>query len=656
MNILCVLDVNINIQKFPLKSIGRDDTVYLFPLTSSDSLVEVLVCEIGKRARSVEVIPSAEIINSCAEVVRGKYLRFVADLPYLGKIGGKNLKEYFRLDKTLSMWWLSSIAEKSTLNSGAFNTLVQLEAITASVTNKKITKIIVGCRCARIRKAIKDFCRKYSLQACFASIGGERTLKLLIKDFQGFFYFKHILILCFCILGVFRRTCKIKRAMKRANRPLGQEDPLLFVTYFPYFDILLAQKGIFRNKFFAGLDESLYDQGRSVVWAAIYAQNNSISLDESLKFARRFIENGNKIFFVEEFNDLFSHLKALWMMVIMAVRFLKIEGLIRRHYEIGDYNFYSLFRDEWYLSFVGKGGYTALLYFYGFRELLKKVKAKKCLYFLEMQIWEKALIFARDSLPSPTAMLGYQHATISRFLLNYFNDQKEIAVEGPYPAARPDKIFCNGRIPYNYMLESGWPPGQLEIVEAIRYSHLKSYMNTDWPRKRNVVLLAFSISIEEGSSILTMVQEAFKNVWDVEIWLKPHPFLSIQKVLEMVRIDPQNLNFRIRNEPIESLLPEAKVVIAGESGVSVEALLFGCFVVSINTPERINMSPLKHIDSGQVRTVHSPRELRAVVQDILADNTNHGEYKVQTRELVNRFLFLDQSSQVPENFLRVLQN
>ena len=319
---------------------------------------------LGQKMYSVQVISSAELVSSCAEVVRGKYLRFIAELPQRINVGGKSLKEYFRLNKTLSMWWLSSIAEKSTLNSGAFNALVQLEAITGSVTSRKITKIVLGCQCARIRRAIKDFCKKHLIKVRFASTQNERSLKLSVKNFQGLFYLKHILILCSCVLNIVLRTCKIKKAVGRSNRSLDRENPLLFVTYFPYFDVLSAQKGIFRNKFFAGLDDPLREQGRSVIWAAIYAQNNSISLDESLKFARRFIENGNKIFFIEEFNGLFSHLKALWMMGIMVFRFLRIEGLVRREYEIGNYNFYPLFRDEWYLSFVGKGGYMALLYFY----------------------------------------------------------------------------------------------------------------------------------------------------------------------------------------------------------------------------------------------------------------------------------------------------
>jgi surface carbohydrate biosynthesis protein (TIGR04326 family) len=271
-----------------------------------------------------------------------------------------------------------------------------------------------------------------------------------------------------------------------------------------------------------------------------------------------------------------------------------------------------------------------------------------------MAEWEKALICAKKATGSGIDLYGYQHGTVSRMLLNYFNDPCEIFDSGPYAMPQPDKIICNGHLPYDYMRESGWPEEKLSVVETLRYNHLIKVLETKWNKKKDVILLAFSISAEESSAILTVACEAFKDAGDREIWVKSHPFLDLNKVFKLAGILPEDLPFQIKEGPIEDFLADARVIVSGESGVTIEALAFGCEVVIVNVPEWINMSPLRYVKTDMVRVAGSPEELKRAVDDVFAKEYRRETYAVEAGKIINDFFCLDKSSNIPSRFLKLL--
>jgi len=252
------------------------------------------------------------------------------------------------------------------------------------------------------------------------------------------------------------------------------------------------------------------------------------------------------------------------------------------------------------------------------------------------------------------SLYGYQHGTVSRMLLNYFNDPCEITGSGPYIMPQPDKIICNGRLPHDYMKESGWSEEKLSMVEALRYNHLKKALGTKWNKKKDVILLAFSISAEESSAILTVACEAFKDAYDREIWIKPHPFLDLKKVFKLAGISPEDLPFQFKEGPIENFLADTRVVISGESGVTIEALAFGCEVVIVNVPERINMSPLRYVKTNMVSLAGSPEELKQVVDDVFERRYEPAMHAAEAGRIINDFFCLDEGSNIPSRFLKLL--
>ncbi len=655
MKTLLVFDSHLNPDKICQRFNGSEDIAYLFPLTSKVSIVKTIVEKMQDVGCNAEIIQTAEMINLAADKLRSQYIRFIAKLPEMIKYNGKNLREIFAVDDFATLWWFSLISEKNTFKSNSFNKLAQLDSIVGVVKRNNMGKILFGCKCEKLKNALSEYSSKNSISFEVLRVRQTRGIKRHILEIQNIFYIKHISILLYQALRFCLRAWKIKKKLIGLTR-IPANKSLMIITYYPNIDTSLAQRGIFKNKYYSHIQEALQDKKQNITWVAMYVQNSAIPFEEALSYAKRFIKNGYTIFFLDEFASLSIQVKALLTMLKNCISFLKLERAISQAHTFDDYNFYAIFRDDWYSSFFGSTGYSGLLYYQAFKSLLCEIKARKCLYYFEMHAWEKALISAKDAIGSTLPLLAYQHTTVSEMLLNYFNDPDEIYGGGSFAIPKPDKVICNGPLPYNYMKESGWAEEALSVVEAIRYNHIKRIINSSWKNKRKIVVLALSISPQESSSILNITYEALKDMKDIEVWLKPHPFLPLKEVLEMSGIASNNLPpFHVKNGPIEKYLSEARVVIAGESGVSLEALSFNCDVVNINTPEWINMSPLKNIKARMVRSASSAEELQKTIIDIFEEEDCDPKMReIEASKIINDFFYLNYDSGIPEKFMALL--
>ena len=659
MKTLFIYDSSLIPEKIDSSIFGRDDAVWLFPLTSIIYITDFISKKIKNVKCYFEIVQTAEVINQTADNLRDKYIKFIAEIPKQIKCNGKDLREFFAINKYATLWWFSLISEKNLYKSDAFNGLVQLDSIISIIKKKKIEKVIFWCKNNKLRDALSEYLFQNAIRFDVLPISNNYIygLKQRILKIEKIFFIRQILsLLCFAV-QLFLRMRKIKKNISGLKRTIDvSHNRLLLITPYPNIDIKQAKKGIFKNNFYPYLQEALEDEGQDMVWIAMYVSNNSMSFSDSLKYAQEFIMKGYRIFFLEEFSSIRMQIGSLLTIFKNGLRYVNIEKDVRYMHSFGEYNFYSIFKEDWYLSFSGHIGYQGILYYKMFESLLRKLKASKCLYLCEMHAWEKALILARETVGYPMSLYGYQSGTVSRMLLNYFNHPCEIIDSSPYPMPCPEKVICDGRLPYSYIRDSGWPEDRVSVVEAIRYNHLKKQMTLKCDKKKNVVLLTFSISPQESSAMLNMAYESLKDLNGIEVWMKTHPFLHLKDVLNLSGISDKDICFSIKDDPIETLLSEAKIVVSGQSGVSVQALLYGCHVVVANVPEWINMSPLKNTKSKLVTLINSPEELRQLVIDIFKEELNFEQYIYEAREIINEYFFLDQHSDIPDKFLRLLKS
>ena len=363
-----------------------------------------------------------------------------------------------------------------------------------------------------------------------------------------------------------------------------------------------------------------------------------------------------RIYFLEEFEGIGLQLASYIFMIKTSFRFLRIQKEIEKAHDFDGYNFYALFKDDWFSSFCGVTGYKGLLYYGCFSKMLGKIKPQKCLYYCENHAWEKALASAKNKINPGIKLFAYQHATVSRMLLNYFNDPLEFKTYDRYPMPLPEKIICNGRLTRKYMEESGYPESMLAVAEAIRYNHLKLASGTQNGDYRNIALVVLSISPQESSSLLSIAYQALKDMPGAIIWVKPHPFLSADKVIKEALIDRAKLSFEIKEGDLAEYLKEARVAIVGESSVALEALASGCHVISVNVPEWINMSPLNGITTDLIKIASSADELRGMVEEILNSRFDRVLNSLSSKKIINDFFYMNSNTNVPEKLLAILEN
>jgi len=657
---LFIFDNTISTNKISATQWAKNDMVWLFSMSAKSDRLNDIKKMLTDRGISHVVLASAVLLNESAARVREPYINLIASLPRKVRFNARNLKEWFAIDETLSMWWLSLVSEKNTLKSGSFNKLAQFDAIVQVVREKQVEKIIFGCACGKLKNALVQYARDRLLTIEFVQTEPGLEWWKTAKDLQKLFYFKHLFAMFYFAITFFVRTQTVKQMTRKLNRILPTRSidkniKLLCVTYYPSFDITLAEKGVFRNKHYEGIQQSIEAEGKKVTWLCMFVEKSRFSLKESLAYAEKFIKNGHMLVFPEEFNSIKIQIKTLIQMFVCGTKFLRIEKDIARAMNLLDYNCYAIFRDEWYSSFVGSAGYFHLMFYYTWKNILSTFDVKQCLYNCEMHGWEKALILARENLKKNMFLLAYQHTTISPLLLNYFNAPEEFCTNGSYKIPQPDKIICNGEAPFGYMKQSGWPEGKLEIVEAIRYGHLTKYFNSI-TKKKNIVLLVFSLNVEESSSLLSITYEALHDLEGAEVWIKSHPFLSIDDVLHFAQFKREDLKFQIKNESIEDLLTETRIVIAGQSGVSFEALAFGCELITVDTPQLINMSPLRNIKSEIIWNVSSAQQLRSRVIAILERAHDDALHKKLAGEILDRQFYLNLETDRADRFMNVLED
>ncbi len=654
MKTLVIFDQHLTSDQVASLSLHTEDTVYLFPLTAKITHVRMIEGMIGNNVSRVEIIQTARLVNAAAERIRDVYIKFIAALPHRIHCWGNNLKEYFAIDQYATLWWFSLIAEKNTLKTDSFHRLAQLDAIVEAVRKEGIERVVYGCSSGKLEKALKKYAEREHLPMQSLRVKANKGIRKKFSELHTLFYVKHLLLLLYFAAYYSLRKMRIRKKFGDLERLKRNENDLTIISYYPYIDMPLAKQGVFQNRYFNHLQEAIESPGRKITWVLLSVHNNAVTFKESLDYAARCSQEGYDICFVEEFISVLAQLRNLLRMIISGFKFVIAEKDIAGLHTFGDYNFYEVFRDDWYASFSGYVGYLGLMYYDAYKSMLNRTGTQKCLYYCEMHAWEKALISARNKEGGRAALFGYQHACVSKMELFYFNDKEEIHGSDRYRLPRPDRIICNGNRPYTYLAGCGWESDRLAIAEAIRFNHLKQTLQSHRGEKGDIVVIGLSINPEGSSALLSLAYEAMRELDEIEVWIKPHPFLKLEKALALSGISQDDLRATVRYEPIEQLLADAKILVVAESSIAVEALALGCTVINVNNAEFIDISPLRGIETPLVSTVSSAEELQQAIMGTingLYDNKGHSE---EAERIINDFFYLNRKTDVPEKFMSLL--
>jgi surface carbohydrate biosynthesis protein (TIGR04326 family) len=592
--------------------VAPGDVSRVLPLTSSSIAVEIVVRGQEAAGARVEVLPTGELVNQAAERRRGSVLESASLLSRLPLPTGETLPDWFSLgDGSASAWWFSRVVEKSPYKSDTFLRWAQWDVIVESFRRWPHGELVyVG----------GDSIRGRMLER-LAREGGVRFQRRTALNEGGFFRrwrrsgrFAGGLECALVLAGAWNawRVGRLCRRWLRGVRPdPSQDPPLVLCSHYPHFDEERAKSGTFANAYFGSLSDSLKAEGREVAWLLIHTRSPRWSAAASLHQARAFVRHGARLRFVQEAVTWRTLMHALWENARLGLRRRRRRSDIRELARRAGAPPFELAESDWRSSFGGVTGFEGILWYRAFRDFFRKSAARRVLFSTEAHAWEKGLLLARDAERPEVAVIGYQSATVSRYLLNYWNTPSDfIPSEGLRRLPQPDRLICDGDAPRRGFLAGGWPKDRLILGEALRYHHLDGALKQDGTKRLPIVLVALSIAPSEAAATLAYLRGALRDWNRGEVWVRAHPFLDIERRRRSPGEPFLPENCRLARGPLSDQLRSAAVVIAGESSVTLEALAHGCPIIAVNAPDCLNMSPLRDYGTDAYVAVSTPAALR----------------------------------------------
>jgi len=651
MRMLLIFDQEVDQDRLRRKiGLLKPGHISLFPLTSDWSAIRAVerACR-SQRGADVELMESAKLVDADVDLLGQNISRWSAELGDR-KISGRSIKEWFLLPRgELSTWWLSLPAEKNPIKTDIFFNIAQLNAIDKVISSGRFDICILSLSRGNVLKSAEKISKRCRIETSrVPSVRKkmsfkERIASCLAEDSVVYVFLKTMAYLRVYLPNVMTAKSVMGPLAKRREIP---DNHILFVSYFPLVDKRSAKEGSLKNRYAIPLQQKIARMGKKVVWIWMYASMDGYSFRDASKLAAKFSEHGETNFFVEEFMSLGLLIRSL----LLWLRQIGI--LVRLNKKIPDRFLYenlsvpetaALVRGLITESFAGCIGLNGIVYF----ELYKKIfsrfaKASHCIYCFEMHAWEKALNAAKRLTAPAVKTIAFQHSFVPRNYFPYFCHPSETgAKRGPLSLPLPDILTCNGDIPFGRMSKSGYP--DLRKVEAVRYSHLSPHLNTPhFSAKEKILLICCPLMRDKAKALISLFYETFPHPGQgFKVWLKGHPTLPLEGILEELGISTRRSGCVIKHEPIAELLKTVNVVLAGGTSVAVEALACGCKVILPVFADCIFFNPLDEFDRFYTK-VSNPSEFKQAVCRIM-ENRDKTSDKRDIDDFISHYWCFDDS-------------
>lgn len=597
----------------------------IWPLTEDWPGIDQLRENLVLKGVSVRVLEAGRLIDECVSLLRGKLLVWGLRLSEL-EVNGRTLRETLEVGwPGMSGWWLSSFTERNPLKTDVFFRLAQLNAIEVQLARSHYEQMVLFVPRGDLHDALARMAARHGVRVLPVE-GVLRSNRL-----------REVLVRCGSFAEAIFRLAQWLWAgfpfwlsARFGSVPREEDGRVLFLCYFPLLDRPAAMDGRFVNRFARPLQELLEQMRVPVEWLMMVVPFEGVGRWEAAVLSKRLRKAGTRIRFLYEFLSvslLYRICRDFIQLFIRAAKALRQmrPGTLSNGVCVPEGEVFL--RRLWERSFSGWVCLEGLLYLRLFEKIFQSSSGLNgCLYFAEMQVWEKALNAARHENAPSVRTIGFQHAAVSRNHFFYRMDPKnETTLRQSASHLLPDVLAVNGRRFKN----SAEIQGLVDVrsVEAVRQLHIKKVINQRLGSKTHppVVLLVGSIDVKETAAILSLVHAAFQEGRPFGFWIRPHPSTSREALLGRAGKASFDFSDAFRSEPLETLLSNASVVIGGETSVVIEALAHGCRVVAPVLNESLFLSPL----DGQehlYKKVYGPRELREAVLSGLATPMNGDEW------------------------------
>ncbi len=622
MSSCIIFDDDLQVDDLILPADMQQQRIYLFALTSNCLIVQRLCAALKAQANvDVCIVASAQRINDEVTQMQAQIHQWSCTWGDT-KLLGRPLKSWLLLpDHGVSSWWFGLISEKNSVQDDVFFKIAQLNAIKHYMATSQHAACYLALGDKLLRRSVQQCLKETDVPITVLRSRGKkptfsRKQQLLHWISQG--GVTGALLSALVHLGLWWRQGRLaRRSLAPLSSRLRGNHPLLFISYFPNIDEAAAQQGILYNRYADALQSKCVELDIPLTWLMMPVYYNGHDYASAVNLAKRFSDSGEKIFLLQEFFTFAVFCKSIYYWLRQLIISMILRPLISFK-SISDplavAGSAPLMQYLWWHSLIGTSGIRGILFYLTYKEIFKKMSGvEKCLYFCEMQAWEKACIAAKNYCAPDAVCLAFQHTVVMRNYFNYFYVAQETQRTGQATdMPLPDKLIANGELMYALLKESAYP--NLCQAEAIRQLYLTKRKRTELNsvstcRDSVICLIVGSCDKKETKALLTLFMTAFPTAPAFEVWVKGSPVNPVAPILNELGLNTSDCYLKICDNNIAQLLEVASIAFVANTTVAIEAVGFGCEVMIPVLADTMLMNPIINT-SATYSLITTPQELR----------------------------------------------
>ncbi|MBU2578361.1 hypothetical protein KKA69_06080, partial [Patescibacteria group bacterium] len=563
---------------------GAWDGVDLFPLTSDAVCINEIIRYLEAHNIDVNLLNSADIIDGFVNKMRGQVDEWSYRIGNI-QILRKSLREWLITPGgEMSTWWFNILSEKNPLKTDLFLNIAQIGAVIQVLDNQKYTHCWSAISNRKSRKCVRRISLAQNTQ--FVRMKTIKTNRQTTEEkieniFEKLGLLGDVLYALAMLLRYAYRGLVIRKTIGSFNARRVNRDGFLFISYFPAIDEDRLREGYLVNHYAHPLQLKMDELGLDINWLMIYAKLNDKSFTESARIGKKIAEIGESIFFVEEFFTTNGILRSLYAYLIQVLTYFLLRMRITQKVlsaSTGISETGNLILPEFRKSIVGRVGMQGIVFLEIFKSALRVIRDQRlCVYFMEMQPWEKALNAAKRKTSCAMKTVGYHHTAISRnyfhlHLSKYDNVQDNIS-----DLPLPDIFGCNGSMILQEMEKT--TTRRTIPLEAIRYLHVNNVKPVSLRADRPLLLIIGSVDKKESKNILSLLHHTFPTAKDFDIVFKSHPNTPLDGIFLQLGIDFKKIGYHKFSGNLPDILWKSWAILVATSTVSIEALASGCEII-----------------------------------------------------------------------------
>lgn len=560
------------------------------------------------------VISLLRHVEQHADHLRNRYLEWVDDLGQV-EIRGKRVVDLMVVGSTgFSLWWMSSIFEKSFWNTSTMSSVVRLLALDDLVGMLEPGRVTVISDRLEIRKAVRRLCAARGIPCAGRRVGVESVSASVRRS----------------LAGMVPRPLRALRALTdyalatrpaRGRRPRqwdGSPDALFLLSCFGHLDSDEAASGRFDSRYWQGLYEVFRETGTPTNWLQYHVASGELpGFETVVEWLERIDANdedqGNHVFVSAYFSTgVMSRVLGRWirqLVVGVRLRTLGTQG----SGPDGLDHLWPMVRSEWLDDLRGARSMHHQIWLAIFEEACNDLPVqRRGLYLHEGVSWERAFVHAWRAA-GHGELVGVPHATIRFWDLRYYVHPRTRARGGPHALPQPDRLVRNSVTARAAFEAVDLPEESIVDCESLRYAHLIGIGQVG-RTGRSVAPLRILVLGEVRASamrkMLSMLADALSGLeFEVELAVKPHPNSPISAA------DHPELEFHIVGGSLSGLVDEFDMAYSSNgTSAGVDALLAGLPVIVWLDENDLNLSDLRGL--RDVRFVGDAQDLVESLCDV----------------------------------------